>query len=123
PQFYTPCVRAGGRLPHSWVPDLDLHVSTLELVSRDELTLLVYSDGQTAWSRAAQGLPISLVPLGKAAHEVFDTGVAGGHSDALVVRPDGHIAASLRSDRHGAASLRQVLSVVGAASPTPAKGG
>ncbi len=123
PQFYTPCVRAGGRLPHSWVRHLDRRVSTLELVSRDELTLLVSADGHSAWSRAAQGLPISVVPLGEGAPKVFHTGIAGGDPDALVVRPDGHIAASLHSDRHGAASLRQVLSVVGAPSPTPAKGG
>jgi len=123
PQFYTPCVRAGGRLPHHWVSDRDTRASTLDLVSHDELTLMVSAGGHRAWSAAAQGLPISLVPLCEDANEVFQTGLAGGDPDALVVRPDGHIAAALHSDRQGAASLRHVLSVVGAPLSTPAKGG
>jgi 2-polyprenyl-6-methoxyphenol hydroxylase-like FAD-dependent oxidoreductase len=121
PEFYTPCTRAGGRLPHSWVWDRDRRVSTLDLVSHDELTLLVSTEGHTAWSRAAEGLPMSLVLLGEYGQDVFHTGVAGDDPDALVVRPDGHIAAALRSDRHGAASLRHALRVVGALSPDPAK--
>jgi hypothetical protein len=53
---------------------------------------------------------------------MFHTGVTGADPDALVVRPDGHIVAALRSDRHGAASLRQALLVVGAPSPGSCKG-
>lgn len=121
PQFYTPSVRTGGRLPHSWVHDLDRRVSTLEMVSRDQLTLLVSAAGRDAWFPAALGLPISLVPLGDGAPNVFRTGVAGGDPDALIVRPDGHIAAALHSDRHGADALRHVLSVMGAPSPVQRK--
>jgi FAD binding domain len=117
PQFYTPCARAGGRLPHAWVEDRDRRVSTLDLVSRDELTLLVSPESHTTWSRAAAGLPLSVVVVSDGAHEMFHTGIAGADPDALVVRPDGHIAAVLCSDRHGASSLRQVLHVVSASSP------
>ena len=118
PEFYIPSVRAGGRLPHSWLEDRDRRVSTLDLVSRDELTLLVSDANHTAWSLAAEGLPLSVALLGDAGHDVFHTGIAGADPDALVVRPDGHIAAVLHSDRDGAPVLRQALQVVGAIAPT-----
>ena len=121
PQFYTPCARAGGRLPHSWVSDGDRRVSTLDLVSRDELTLLVSYESRTAWSHAAEGLPVSVVLLGDGRHDMFHTGAAEADPDALVVRPDGHIIAALHSGRHGAVSLRNALLAVGATFPIPAK--
>jgi 2-polyprenyl-6-methoxyphenol hydroxylase-like FAD-dependent oxidoreductase len=114
PQFYSPCARAGGRLPHSWVEARDRRVSTLDLVSRDELTLLVSAGGYTAWSAAAEGLSTSVALLGDGELGVFHTGIAGADPDALVVRPDGHVVAALHSDRDGAASLRRALAVVGA---------
>jgi 2,4-dichlorophenol 6-monooxygenase len=73
-------------------------------------------DSYPAWSCAAEGVSISVVPVGEHVRSVFDTGDAGVDADALVVRPDGHIIAVLHSDRHGAASLRHALSVVGAPS-------
>jgi 2-polyprenyl-6-methoxyphenol hydroxylase-like FAD-dependent oxidoreductase len=118
PEFYTPSARAGGRLPHSWVWDGGRRLSTLDLVNRDELTLLVSAGGHNSWLRAAAGLPMSVTLVGDEGREVFHTGVPGADPDALVVRPDGHIIAALRSDRHGAASLRQALLVV--AVPTTA---
>ena len=121
PQFYTPCVRAGGRLPHSWV-EVGLRVSTLDLVSRNELTLLTSAESHTAWSLAAEGLSMTVAPLADSASSVFGTGVAGADPDAVVVRPDGHIVASLRSNRHRAASLRQALLVVGVPPPDSCKG-
>ena len=63
PEFYMPCVRAGGRLPHSWV-EVGRRVSTLDLVSRNELTLLTSAESHTTWSLAAEGLSISVAPLG-----------------------------------------------------------
>jgi 2-polyprenyl-6-methoxyphenol hydroxylase-like FAD-dependent oxidoreductase len=122
PEFYTPCVRAGGRLPHTWIEDRGRRVSTLDLVSRNELTLLVSAESRTAWSLAAEELSMSVASLGDCERSVFHTAVAGADPDALVVRPDGHIVAALHSARHGAASLRQALLVVGASSPARAKG-
>jgi len=116
PQFYSPRVRAGGRLPHSWVEARDGRVSTLDLVSRDELTLLVSAEGHTAWSPAAEGLSMSVALLGDGELGVFHTGIAGADPDALVVRPDGHIVAALHSERDGVASLRRALAVVHAPS-------
>jgi hypothetical protein len=122
PQFYIPCVRAGGRLPHTWIEDRGRRVSTLDLVSGNELTLLVSAESRTAWSLAAEELSMSVASLGDCERSVFHTAVAGADPDALVVRPDGHIVAALRSDRHGVASLRQALLVVGAPSPGSCKG-
>ena len=86
-----------------------------------ELTLLVSTDGHTAWSSAAEGLPMSLVLLGDSDQDVFHTGVAGADPDALVVRPMATSPPRCDSDRHGAASLRQALQVVNAPSPVLAK--
>ncbi|QUR67495.1 FAD-dependent monooxygenase [Mycobacterium spongiae] len=117
PEFYDPCVRAGGRLPHAWVTDGGRRVSTLDQVSRDELTLLVRAAGRTAWSLAAQDLPLSVVPVAADANHVFHTGAAGADPDAVVVRPDGHVAAVLRSGRDGTDLLRQAVQVISASSP------
>ncbi len=119
PQFYTPGVRAGGRLPHSWVGARDGRVSTLDLIGRDELTLLVSAEGRAAWSSAAEGLSISVELLGDGEPAVFHTGILGADPDALLVRPDGHIVAALHSGRDGVASLRRALDVVGV--PSAAK--
>ena len=119
PQFYSPHVRAGGRLPHSWVEARDGRMSTLDLVSHDQLTLLVSAEGHTAWSHAAEGLSMSVARLGRGELGVFHTGIAGADPDALVVRPDGHVVAALHSERDGVASLRRALAAVGA--PSPAK--
>jgi 2-polyprenyl-6-methoxyphenol hydroxylase-like FAD-dependent oxidoreductase len=119
PQFYSPHLRAGGRLPHSWVEARDGRVSTLDLVSRDQLTLLVSAEGHTAWSHVADGLSMSVALLGPGELGAFHTGIPGADPDALVVRPDGHVVAALHSERDGVASLRRALAVVGA--PSSAK--
>lgn len=59
PQCYMPRVRAGGRLPLSWLLNRDRRVSTLDMLSCDQLTLLVSAAGRSGWSVAVQGLPLS----------------------------------------------------------------
>jgi 2-polyprenyl-6-methoxyphenol hydroxylase-like FAD-dependent oxidoreductase len=109
PEFYTPSVRAGGRLPHVWLEERDRRVSTLDLVDRDDPTLLVSEERHSAWSLAAEALSLSVVSVGDSGREMFHTGVPGADPDALLVRPDGHVAAMLHSERDGATLLRQAL--------------
>jgi 2,4-dichlorophenol 6-monooxygenase len=122
PQFYTPCVRAGGRLPHSWIEDGVPRISTLDLVSHKQLTLLTSAESHAKWSGAAEGFSIAIAPLADCQRSVFHTGAAGTDPDALVVRPDGHIVAALHSDQHRAAALSEALRVVGTPSPGFRKG-
>jgi hypothetical protein len=75
PEFYIPSVRAGGRLPHIWLEDGDRRVSTLDLVDRDDLTLLVSDESHSVWTLAAEGLPLSVVPVGDARRDIFHTSV------------------------------------------------
>ena len=65
PEFYIPSVRAGGRLPHIWLEDGDQRVSSLDLVNRDDLTLLVSEERHSVWSLAAEELSLSVVPVGR----------------------------------------------------------
>jgi hypothetical protein len=117
PEFYIPSVRAGGRLPHVWLEERDRRMSSLDLVSRDDLTLLVSERSHAEWSVAAQGLSLSVAQVGDAGHDIFHTGVAGADPDALLVRPDGHIAALLHSERDGTRALRQALHIIGGLAP------
>jgi 2-polyprenyl-6-methoxyphenol hydroxylase-like FAD-dependent oxidoreductase len=118
PEFYFPSARAGGRLPHVWLEERDQRMSSLDLVNRGDLTLLASERSHSEWSLAAEGLSLSVAQVGDAGHDIFHTGIAGADPDALLVRPDGHIAAMLHSDRDGAPALRQALQVVGVLAPT-----
>ncbi|MGV9713756.1 FAD-dependent monooxygenase [Gordonia sp. NPDC003424] len=120
PEFYSSRARSGGRLPHSWATSRDGRVSTLDLVSRDTLTLVVSAEAAAAWCQAAERLSMSIEVLGDSERRVLHTGIAGADPDALVVRPDGHILAALHSERDGRASLRRALVVVGAQSSATA---
>ncbi len=117
PQFYTPRARAGGRLPHAWHTEGDRQISTLDMVRPDTLTLLVSQENHGLWVAAAAGLPLTVVPINAIDTDVFSSGVPSADPDALVVRPDGHIAALLHSGQHEVALLRHTLTVVGATLP------
>ncbi|MEE6179352.1 FAD-dependent monooxygenase [Mycobacterium sp. 050134] len=116
PEFYTPHVRAGGRLPHAWVKDRGRRVSTLDLVERNRLTMLVPDDSRARWAHAAAALPISVVGVDESARTVFHTGSVASAADGLIVRPDGHIAAVLPPGGDGATLMRRALEAVDASS-------
>jgi hypothetical protein len=117
PEYYTPSVRAGARLPHVWIDHDENRLSTLDLVSTDRLTLLVSAGSLSEWSAAAADLPIAVrdVSDGRAA---WTTDLGRTESEALLVRPDGHIAALLRHGPDAASDLRCAVSAVRVASPT-----
>jgi 2,4-dichlorophenol 6-monooxygenase len=62
---YTPSTRPGHHLPHAWVLHAGRRVSTLELVDRANLTLLIDSTHTQAWTDAvtSAALPIHVVPI------------------------------------------------------------
>ena len=95
-ETYTPAVRVGGRLPHAWVQDDNgARVSTLDLPVRDTLTVLTATHHESGWRDALTqvGHPVAVIAVDLATAAEPLRSLAGGQ--ALLVRPDGHIAAVL----------------------------
>ena len=126
-EFYTPIVRVGGRLPHAWVQYNGARVSTLDLPARDTLTVLATSQHESSWRDAQTAVGHSLTVIGvdlAACREPLCSLAAG---QALLLRPDSHIAAVLDpsssgyADALGAALDQLGLTVTGKESyePTP----
>ena len=94
-EFYTPIVRVGGRLPHAWVQYHGERVSTLDLPARETLTILAASQHESAWrdAEAAVGHPLTVIGVDLAACSGPLRSLSAGQ--ALLLRPDAHIAAVL----------------------------
>ena len=94
-EFYTPVVRVGGRLPHAWVQHDGARVSTLDLPARDTLTVLAASQHESSWraAQAAVGHPLAVIGVDVAACGEPLRSLSAGQ--ALLLRPDAHIAAVL----------------------------
>jgi len=94
-EFYTPVVRVGGRLPHAWVQYNGARVSTLDLAARDTLTVLTTSQYESSWraAQSATGHPLTVIGVDLAVCGEPLCSLAAGQ--ALVLRPDSHIAAVL----------------------------
>jgi hypothetical protein len=94
-EFYTPVVRVGGRLPHAWVQHRGERVSTLDLPARETLTILAASQHKSSWqdAQAAVGHPLTVIGVDLAASSGPLRSLAAGQ--ALLLRPDAHIAAVL----------------------------
>src|SRR5437016_3412302 len=118
--YYTPSTRPGGRLPHVWLQHRTNLVSTLDICSYEELTLLVGIDGQP-WVRAAEktaadlGVRLATRPVG---YRQLHDDICGDwwrisdieDEGCLLVRPDRHIAwRSAQLPDGPAAELRRVL--------------
>jgi hypothetical protein len=103
PDSESPVTRAvpGGRAPHAWVERDGSRISLLDLYDR-HLTV-VTGPGGTSWrsaatALAAEGLPVQVVRLGVDVtddHGLAAARYAVGDSGAVLVRPDGHVAALL----------------------------
>jgi 2-polyprenyl-6-methoxyphenol hydroxylase-like FAD-dependent oxidoreductase len=103
--------RPGERAPHAWVERDGGRLSLLDLY--DGRLTVVTARGGTAWrvaadQLAADGLPLEVVELGR------DVRDADGHAaarygvqatSAVLVRPDGHVAARLRGAPSQASAL------------------
>ncbi len=99
---YRPDGRPGARLPHVWVASPDGLISSLDLVA-DTFTLFTDSHGMRRWSAAVAGLgnriaPVSVIELGddaalRTSSQRWSDLTGTPPGGALLVRPDGHIAA------------------------------
>jgi 2,4-dichlorophenol 6-monooxygenase len=124
--YYTPSTRPGGRLPHVWLQVGTSMVSTLDICSSEDLTLIVGIGGEP-WIRAAEKTAADLgirLPTRAVGYRQLHDDVCGdwerisGIDDGgcLLVRPDRHIAwrsAHLPDDPAGELrrALRQVLAL------------
>ncbi|MBR9835684.1 MAG: hypothetical protein GYB42_10995, partial [Alphaproteobacteria bacterium] len=111
----------GGRAPHLWVTGKDGEtISSLELFER-EFVLLATPEGGTTWAAAVKEAaietqaPLRLITIGEggdwaAASEDFSKlyGLTG--SQAVLVRPDGHV--GWRGETADAAELAQAMDVL-----------
>lgn len=96
-ESYTPAIAVGARLPHAWLASAHGRISTLDIVAADALTLVVAVGRSHPWITAVRrsGHPVSVRAV-----EIPDPLFAGLADDglALLVRPDGHLAAILRAE-------------------------
>ncbi|MEM6858453.1 MAG: FAD-dependent monooxygenase [Pseudomonadota bacterium] len=103
---YTPSTTPGARLPHSWLVKDGERISTLDLVQLDRF-LVLHAEPNEPLEAAIKALREEGFPLASAM--IGEGGVASAADDAfaalfapdtaLLVRPDGHIAARLRAER------------------------
>jgi len=98
-QGYVPRAEPGDRMPHAWFGNNGQPRSTLDLLDPHSFTLLTGSAG--SWTDVNFGnRPVTVVPVGDdhliPTWWVELTGVTG--AGALLVRPDGHIAARVSGD-------------------------
>ncbi len=100
-EFYTPVLRVGGRLPHAWIQFNGARVSTLDLPARDTLTVLAASQHKSSWrdAQTAVGYPLTVIGVDLAACSGPLRPLAAGQ--ALLLRPDAHIAAVLDPSSNG----------------------
>jgi 2,4-dichlorophenol 6-monooxygenase len=100
-ESYTPVVRVGGRLPHAWVQDSGARVSTLDLAAPDTLTVLTTLQYESRWrdARTTVAYPLTVIGVDLAACAEPLRSLAAGQ--ALLLRPDSHIAAVLNPSAKG----------------------
>lgn len=85
---------AGERAPHVWLDRRGSRISTLDLFD-GRMTLLTGRDGEP-WRRAAAGLPLQTLSVGRdGLHDVdgtFADRYGLGDAGAALIRPDGYVA-------------------------------
>lgn len=106
---YDPSIEQGARLPHAWLQRGDRRLSILDLLDLGNFTLLAGPAGQAwrAWTAANSDLCLALLDDSVRFEGDWPglSTIAG--SGAILVRPDGHIAAVVRDD---SAASQQLLS-------------
>lgn len=110
---YVPSFRAGARMPHAWIEHRGQRVSTLDLLSDTDFTLLT-GPGGDAWEAAARAerVPVKIVRLQRDFVDPDGTWSSRSGIDpagALLVRPDGHIALQGPDGRDAAGQVTRAL--------------
>ncbi len=95
---YRPTTHPGARLPHAWIEQRGVRRSIHDLLARDNFTLVIGPAGES-WARAASGVAtpaVATLIAGRDFNDTEGTWAAGseiGPTGAILVRPDGHVAA------------------------------
>lgn len=93
---FTPTGRPGDRMPHAWIGTGDRRRSALDLLDERRYTLL--AEDVRPWNKAASDAGVALVGLDSVDIPRDWVELVGiTERSALLVRPDGHIAAVLSS--------------------------
>lgn len=99
---FVPSALPGARMPHAWVGSGIHRRSTYDLVTPGRFTLFIGDDG-AAWRdavdqvRAARAIPLDVIAIGERSGLPDETGAwrqqsEAGPADAVLVRPDHHVA-------------------------------
>jgi 2-polyprenyl-6-methoxyphenol hydroxylase-like FAD-dependent oxidoreductase len=117
PQRYTPSLEPGARMPHAWFLSGGLRRSTLDLVDPSRFTLLCGAAQRAGWSawmdELADTLCVSL-PSDARFESPWLAEPLLRDGGALLLRPDGHIAAALtRRDDTARAQADEALAALG----------
>lgn len=112
-ETFTPRAFAGDRLPHGWVTIAGVRRSTLDWVKPDSYIIITRTNA-AIWDDyvANSKVPLSVISLDDGAD--FETDwydlVGLGQGDALLIRPDGHIAlAAFKVDAIGFDTVETTL--------------
>jgi putative polyketide hydroxylase len=106
---YTPVALPGARAPHAWL-DGARASSLLDRFATGRFTLVTTAAGHDRWTSALASALLDVVAVDPAAAPEADRDIVElyqlGTDGAVLVRPDGHVAA--RADRATEASMRHM---------------
>lgn len=117
PMRYEPSLARGARMPHAWLRLGARRCSTLDLLDPRRFTLLVGAQG--APCELPPGLHVASVPDAAAFEQPWPGTPLLRAGGALLLRPDGHVAAQLHGGASAArAALDAALAAFGTATDT-----
>lgn len=109
-ELYQPVITIGARLPHFWL-DAESLISSHDVLSRSAMTLM---SSNPAWESIANAFSLEfrlIDTVRSATPQCWSDAIDSGHSGAVLVRPDDHVAWSSVSgpDEQASASLSRAV--------------